>query len=205
MSIPRHELGFPPITPGLRIGLLGGSFDPPHTGHLHLTAAAFRLLALDRIVWLIAPRNPLKKHPPASVERRILRAQECVAHPRVWISDLETRIGSIYTATTVEFLGVRFPQAQFVWLMGADNLAELDRWYHWQSIVCNVPIAVVPRNQHRASAMRCRAARSLNHFRLKAAQARELSKFNPPVWTFLESPLCNISSTAIRSQGQWKD
>lgn len=205
MNIPRHELGFPTITPGLRIGLLGGSFDPPHAGHLHLTASAFRLLALDRVIWLIAPQNPLKKRTPASVERRTLRAREFVAHPRVWISNLETRIGSTHTATTIKFLGGRFPQAQFVWLMGADNLEELDRWHRWQSIICDVPIAVFPRNQHRASTMSCRIARLLNRSRLKAAQARELPEFNPPVWTFLEWPLCNISSTTIRSQGQWKN
>jgi nicotinate-nucleotide adenylyltransferase len=110
--------------PGLRIGLLGGSFDPPHEGHAHITRWALRSLGLDRVWWLVSPGNPLKPKGPADLARRIAAARALMRDPRVVVTDVEARLGARYTADTLVALSARFPQARFVWLMGADNLAR---------------------------------------------------------------------------------
>ena len=196
-----HRL--PPIVRGLRIGLLGGSFDPPHMGHVHLSHWAFRTLNLDRIVWLISPRNPLKFFSPAPLTSRLHQALKLVHHPHIWVSDMESKIGSTHTATTIQFLTTKFPQAKFCWLMGSDNWVELHRWHQWKTITRLVPMAVFPRNHDRASAINCQAARLLKYDRLKATNSRQLMEFTPPIWTLLNFPLCDYSSTAIRNRGEW--
>lgn len=204
LGLVHHHLGLPPIVPGLRIGLLGGSFDPPHMGHVHLSHWAFRILKLDRIVWLISPQNPLKSSSPASLPRRLHQALELAKHPHIWVSDIERQIGSIYTVATIQFLTTKFPQAKFCWLMGSDNWVELHRWHQWKTIARLVPIAVFPRNHDRASAINCHSARLLHRARLKAANSCQLMEYTPPIWTLLNFPLCDYSSTTIRNRGEWR-
>jgi nicotinate-nucleotide adenylyltransferase len=133
-----------PLAPGLRIGLLGGSFDPAHEGHLYVSEVARRTLKLDQVWWLVSPGNPLKREPDP-FEVRLTRAR-LVAHPPfIHVTGIERQLGTRYTADTVRALKVRFPHVQFIWLMGSDNLVQFARWRRWQQIAASIPIAVVRR------------------------------------------------------------
>jgi nicotinate-nucleotide adenylyltransferase len=130
----------------MRIGLLGGSFNPPHGGHALATRLALKRLALDRVWWLVTPGNPLKSQAGlAAVEARVMAARRLAAGPRVAVTDIETEIGSRYTYDTLAWLTRRAPQIRFVWIMGADNLRQFHLWRHWRRIAELVPIAVVDR------------------------------------------------------------
>ena len=123
---------------GARIGLLGGSFDPPHAGHLHLSHEALKRFGLDAVVWLVSPGNPLKRHAPAPLAERLKAARDMVDHPRIHVSDIEARMGTRYTAETLAGVRARWPGARFCWLMGADNLAQFHRWDNWRGIMTEV-------------------------------------------------------------------
>lgn len=119
--------GFPNARPGMCIGLLGGSFDPPHAGHVHITREALKRFGLDAVWWLVSPGNPLKTRGPAPLDRRMAAARAIMRHPRVEVTDIEARLGTRYTAETLAALFARYPGVRFVWLMGADNLASFHR------------------------------------------------------------------------------
>ena len=127
------------------IGLLGGSFDPAHGGHAHITREAIKRLGLDRVWWLVTPGNPLKVRQPAPMADRLARARAVMGDPRVVITDLEARLGTRYTAETIERLQAIYPGVQFVWLMGADNLVQFHHWERWRDILRAVPVAVLAR------------------------------------------------------------
>ena len=203
-AVSRHSLGLPPLVPGLRIGLLGGSFDPPHEGHVQVTEWAFRRLALNQVWWLVAARNPLKDRLPAGVRRRIQAARECVTDPRITVTDLEIRIGSVHTAVTLEFLKKKYPLVRFVWLMGSDNLEGFRNWHRWRDIVQSMPVAVFPRPGHRVSAI-CHTEEIWGRHRVSPERSHELAGISPPAWTLLSMPLCGRSSTAIRFRGGWNE
>ncbi|HEX4178383.1 MAG TPA: nicotinate (nicotinamide) nucleotide adenylyltransferase [Rhizomicrobium sp.] len=134
-----------PVGDGLRIGLLGGSFDPAHDGHLYVSDIARKALKLDYVWWLVSPGNPLKPEPGA-LAGRLARARAAAAHhPFIRVSDIEQRLGTRYTVDTVRALQRRFPHTRFTWLMGSDNLEQFARWRRWQEIACAIPIAVVRR------------------------------------------------------------
>ncbi|HHS94601.1 MAG TPA: nicotinate-nicotinamide nucleotide adenylyltransferase, partial [Rhodobacterales bacterium] len=128
----RHELPYAP--PGARVGLLGGSFVPAHEGHAHITREALKRFGLDRVWWLVSPGNPLKAHGPAPLPKRMARARAVMRDPRVTITDIEARLGTRYTAQTLERLFALYPQLRFTWLMGADNLAGFHHWERWEEI-----------------------------------------------------------------------
>lgn len=196
--------GFPVATAGMRIGLLGGSFDPAHDGHAHLTREALKRLGLDRVWWLVSPGNPLKHDAPAPIEARMARAREVMHDPRVIITDIEARFGTRFTAETLERLKKHYPSVRFVWLMGADNLAQFHRWQRWEWIMWNVPIAVFARPGLRLMARGARAAEEYAPFRLRPDQAKLLADRRPPAWIFLDMPMSNQSSTRIRDRGEWR-
>ncbi len=196
--------GWPVARAGERIGLLGGSFDPPHAGHVRLTQEALRRLGLARIWWLVSPGNPLKARPAAPLDRRIAAARRLLAdHPRVIVTDVEARLGTRFTADTLARLARAYPGVRFVWLMGADNLAGFHRWQRWTDIVAGVPIAVLARPGSGLKALGSRAARRFAGARLPAAAARRLGRARPPAWTYLTMPLSPLSSTALRNRGVW--
>ncbi len=186
------------------VGLLGGSFDPPHEGHAHITREALKRFELDQVWWLVSPGNPLKQHGPAPIDQRITAAQSLIEHPKVKISDFEYRLGSNFTAETVQHLKRLYPRVHFVWLMGADNLAQFHKWQNWQAIVENVPIAVIARAGQRVGARRSVMARMYRQFRLTGSKARLLGKHSAPAWAYQNVPLVNLSSTAIRASGKWQ-
>lgn len=196
--------GYPKAEPGLVVGLLGGSFDPAHAGHAHLTREALKRLGLDRVWWLVSPGNPLKPSPPAPLGERVARARAVIDHPRVVVSDLEARIGTRYTAETLKRLMALYPGVRFVWLMGADNLAQFHRWQKWEWIMTHVPIAVLARPGTRLAARGARAADEYARFRIPAEAARLLPMMHAPAWCFMDMPLNDLSSSAIRARGEWR-
>jgi nicotinate-nucleotide adenylyltransferase len=194
----------PVAVPGMTIGLLGGSFDPPHEGHLHISEVALRRIGLDRVWWLVSPGNPLKQRGPADIGRRISAARALIdGRPEIEVTDLETRLGTRYTADTLRALLRRYPGVRFVWLMGADNLVEFHRWNRWVEIFTTVPIAVLARPGHQVRAGLSIAAARFADYRLDARRATALPWRSAPCWTLLSHPMRTQSSTAIRAAGKW--
>ncbi len=196
--------GFPIVSPGLKIGLLGGSFDPPHAGHVHITRQALRRFGLDRIWWLVSPGNPLKTEGPAPLERRMSAARAIMQHPRVEVTDIETHLGTRYTADTIRRLRMVYPQVRFTWLMGADNLAHFHLWQEWDWIVQNVPIGITSRPGEHVQAGHAKMAEKYARYRIPTPAAQILPLQRAPAWCLLDGPVVDISSTEIRASGQWK-
>lgn len=195
--------GVPFARAGQVVGLLGGSFDPAHEGHVRITIAALARFGLDRVWWLVSPGNPLKAHGPAPLDRRIARARAVMRHPRVHVTDIEERLGTRYTAQTIAALQARYPGVRFVWLMGADNLAQFHRWQDWQGIMARVPVGVLARPGDRISARMSKAARVFREDRLIGRAGQRLGRADPPAWAFANLPMSESSSSAIRNSGDW--
>jgi nicotinate-nucleotide adenylyltransferase len=188
------------LAPGLRVGLYGGSFNPAHEGHAHVAATARRRLALDRVIWLVSPQNPLKAAGAGSIERRIDDARRHARGPRMVISDAERWLGSRYTIDTVRALKARFPSVRFVWIMGADNLAGFHRWRGWIQIMGELPVAVIARPGDALKSRFSPAARRFAGARVAERSARALADLPPPAWLYLTAPLNPASSTALRAR-----
>ena len=193
----------PYVAPGMTVGLLGGSFDPPHEGHVQISRAAMKRFGLDQLWWLVSPGNPLKDHAPASLARRMAAANARMQHPRVQISDIEARLGTRYTAQTLRHLRRLYPQVRFVWLMGADNLAHFHRWKDWRQILETVPVGILARPGERISARLSPAARLYAPNRLRAGQSQALARASAPAWCFINVPMNKASSSQIRAAGEW--
>lgn len=184
-----------------RIGLFGGSFNPPHEGHAAVIRTALTRLRLDRVWVLVTPGNPLKDASLLpSFEERAAALSRLVGDRRVDISNLEAQAGLRYSRDTVRYLVKRCPAVCFVWIMGADNLANFHRWQDWQRIAESVPIAVIDRPGASFAPLSSPAARTLAAFRWKEARAGALVKAQPPAWTFLHARRMPQSSTALRAQ-----
>lgn len=195
---------YPFLRPGQTVGLLGGSFDPPHQGHVQISLAALKRFDLDQLWWLVTPGNPLKENPPASMARRMGAARAMMDHPRVRISDIEARLGTRYTAMTIARLQALYPGVDFVWLMGADNLGQFHLWQDWQEILARVPVGVLARPGQRISARMSRAARIYREYRLSARASDLLGRAEPPCWCFVNLPMTDLSSSEIRARGDWR-
>jgi nicotinate-nucleotide adenylyltransferase len=195
--------GWPVAMPGMVVGLLGGSFDPAHVGHVHITREALKRFGLDRVWWLVSPGNPLKPRPPAPLADRMARARAMMRHPRVSVTDLESRLGTRATFDTLSALRRRYPGVCFVWLMGADNLAQFHRWGRWREIMGTVPVGVLARpgtGEERLSP----AARAYAGARLRDGDAGVLGRQAAPAWCFVTLPMVDVSSSAIRARGGWR-
>ena len=192
----------PPLAfAGERIGLLGGSFNPPHAGHLHISRLALRRLGLSRVWWIVSPGNPLKSHRELKpFAERLAAARELARDPRIVVTDFEADLPTPYTAATIGFLKRRFPATRFVWLMGADSLPAFHRWRQWREIFSNVPIAVLDRPGVHLCGLAARVARAYGARRLPEGRAASLSECRPPCWTVLTGPLSPVSSTALRAR-----
>ena len=187
----------------MRIGLLGGSFNPPHEGHALITRLALRRLALDRVWWLVTPGNPLKSLTglPA-LNARIEAARRLDVGPRVVITDLEAQIGSRFTYDTLLWLRQRAPEVHFVWIMGADNLRQFHLWRDWRRIAELVPIAVVDRPGSTLKALSSPAGAALLPWRVPERDATRFATVRPPALLFLHGPRSRLSSTALRGEGK---
>ncbi|MEM8728791.1 MAG: nicotinate-nucleotide adenylyltransferase [Pseudomonadota bacterium] len=196
--------GYPFLRPGLSVGLLGGSFDPPHAGHVHITREALRAFGLDRAWWLVSPGNPLKTRGPAPFAARLTAARAIMQHPRVTVTDIECQLGTRYTAETLGALAELYVGVRFVWLMGADNLASFHRWRDWRYIMENFPVGVLARPGDRISACMSPAAKLYASSRLSARDSHLLARADPPTWCFVNVPMVDLSSSAIRARGDWQ-
>lgn len=196
--------GFPTARAGLRVGLFGGSFDPPHAGHVHAALWALRAFGLDRVWWLVSPGNPLKADAPADLARRLAAARAIMRHPRVAVTDLEARLGTRYTAETLGALRARYPGVRFVWLMGSDNLAGFHRWDRWETILATTPVGVLARPGTQVAAGLAPAARRFTRCRLPAAAARALPFAAPPAWCLVTGRMVDLSSSGLRAAGLWR-
>lgn len=198
------KFSYPFARSGQSIGLLGGSFDPAHAGHAHITREALKRFGLDRLWWMVSPGNPLKDRGPAPIEQRMKRAQIVMDHPRVEVTDIERHLGTRYTAQTLQALQVRYRGVRFVWLMGADNLAEFHLWQDWRWIMENVAIGVLARPRDCISARMSPAARQFRAKSITGRHSHMLSRLEAPAWCFVNVPMINQSSTAIRAGGGWR-
>lgn len=191
---------------GMRIGLLGGSFNPPHAAHRAISLFAIKRLRLDRVWWLLSPGNPLKEHDGLRTLAERARAARVVADdPRIDVSCLEAVIGTRYTVDTVTHLRHRVHGVRFVWIMGADNLAQFHRWKDWRRIAAEVPIAVIDRPPQSFRALAAPAAQALARYRLPENRAQGLPDQRPPAWVFLTGMKLSLSSTVLRNpDGSWR-
>jgi nicotinate-nucleotide adenylyltransferase len=200
-AVPMRQ-GFPPATRGMVVGLLGGSFDPAHEGHAHITREALARMGLDQVWWLVTPGNPLKARQPAPMADRLAQAKAVMDHPRVKITELETYLGTTTTADTIDRLRAIYPQVRFVWLMGADNLVQFHRWGRWRDILRSVPVGVLARP---GSGVAARLSVAAQAFRVHQVERGEgLGARRAPAWCFVNLPMHAASSSAIRAQGKWR-
>ncbi|QXX74937.1 Nicotinate-nucleotide adenylyltransferase [Methylovirgula sp. HY1] len=192
----------PHFEAGLKIGLFGGSFNPPHEGHRAASLLALRRLGLDWVWWLVSPGNPLKDtHLLPPLATRIAAARALAQHPRIVVSGIEATIGTRYTYETIAYLTQRCPGVHFVWIMGADNLAGFHRWKRWRDIATLVPIAVVDRPGSTWSAIHSPAGALLSRYRFEESSGRAFALARPPAFIFLHGPRSPLSSTALRAKG----
>jgi nicotinate-nucleotide adenylyltransferase len=190
----------PPHAPGMRVGLFGGTFDPPHQAHLGAALLALKRLKLDRVWWLVTPGNPLKNtRGLAPLPKRIAAARTLTHHPRIDVTGLEAVIKTRYTYDTISWLLARCPGVRFVWIMGADNLRSFHRWQKWRKIADRVPIVVVDRLGPSLYAAASPAGNALSRVRIPEHAASTLPDRKPPVWAFLHGLKSPLSSTALRA------
>jgi nicotinate-nucleotide adenylyltransferase len=194
-----HVPRLPSFGPRMRVGLLGGSFNPPHEGHALITRLALRRLALDRVWWLVTPGNPLKSLTGlAALKARMEAARRLDVGPKVVVSDIEAQIGSRYTYDTLLWLRRRAPGVHFVWIMGADNLRQFHLWRHWRLIADLMPIVVVDRPGSTLKAISSQAGIALASWRVPERDATRFATMRPPALLFLHGPRSGLSSTALR-------
>jgi nicotinate-nucleotide adenylyltransferase len=184
----------------MRIGVLGGSFDPPHEGHRRVSLEALHKLALDQVWWLVSPHNPMKPHAPShDLARRAAAARKLARDPRIKVTAVEATLGTTYTAETLARLLPKLPGVTVVWMMGADNLRQFNRWRGWRRIAEMVPIAVFNRPGEALPALSSPAARAMARSRIRPGEAANLAGMAPPAWVFLPKPHIPLSSTALRA------
>lgn len=184
---------------GLRIGLLGGSFNPAHDGHRHISLVALRRLGLNEVWWLVAPLNPLKSAADMyPYEQRLAEARRIADHPRIRVTDIERRLGTAYSFDTIKALMARAPGVHFLWLMGADNLAQFGHWHRWTDIVARVPLAILDRPRYSLKALTSKMAVRYKRYRLADGDLKSLAAMSPPAWAFLSLRRHSLSATRLR-------
>lgn len=182
---------------------MGGSFNPAHDGHRHVSIEALKRLKLDEVWWLVAEQNPLKPvKGMAPFAKRLKAAAAFANHPRIRVLDLETQLGTRYTRDTVKALHALFPRTHFIWLMGADNLAQIRHWEHWREIFATLPVAVLARPGYCREALAELAAKRFAHARLGPSVARGLARMKPPAWAFLWAKYDSSSASELRIKGK---
>lgn len=188
-----------PIPDGARIGLLGGSFNPAHDGHVYASEIALKQLQLDYVWWLVSPQNPLKpKEGMAGLQRRLADARKTARNPRIVVADIESALGTQYTADTIAQLQRHFPKVRFVWLMGSDNMVQIPRWQRWRGIFRALPVAVIAREGTVIRARMGTAARTFGGAFRRAGP--HFAETPPPAWTWLDGRRNRLSATGIRAR-----
>ncbi len=194
----RPAAHLPPTSTRARIGLFGGSFDPPHPGHLHVAETAMRRLNLDQVWWFPTPGNPLKEA-PGDYQARLGAVRILTENNRGFqVSDIEHRLNLRYTIDLVSLLRKHCPHARLTWIMGGDSLMTFHYWKDWQQLAHLVPVAVVARPGFELAARVSPFAKTFRQNRLPDRAARILPGHDTPAWIYLPAPLNPLSSTAIR-------
>ena len=183
-----------------RIGLLGGSFDPPHIGHLFVSKEAKKLLNLDEIWWLVTPHNPLKIKKPASYENRIINCKNIVKNHPIKIKEYEKLINSGYSYRTIKYLKKRYKNFKFFWLMGSDNLIYFHKWQDWKKIFNEVFVVVFKRHGYNSNALNSIAKKTFQNYSLNPSQIKYEDFKALPSWVFLQNKEVKISSSEIREK-----
>jgi nicotinate-nucleotide adenylyltransferase len=200
-----ERIPFPIALPGMRIGLFGGTFNPPHDAHRAASLLALKRLGLDRIWWLVTPGNPLKENRALpTLANRIGESRKFASHPAIEVTGIEAALHTRFTCDTVKKLQTRFPLVRFVFIMGADNLAAFHRWKNWRALARMIPIVVVDRPDYDLSALAAPAAASLARARIDESDAALLPQLPPPAWVFLHGLKSELSSTALRAAAKTK-
>lgn len=190
---------------GMQVGLFGGSFNPPHSGHSLVVEIAMRRLQLDQLWWMVTPGNPLKStRDLAPLAKRIEMSEQVAKDPRIKVTAFEASHNVRYTADTLALIKARNPGVDFVWIMGADNLRDFHRWQRWRQIVMTFPIAVIDRPGATLSFLSSVVAKTFDHARVDEGDAPRLARMKAPAWTFIHGPRSLLSSTALRN-GTAKD
>lgn len=184
------------------IGLLGGSFNPAHGGHAHISEQALKRLQLDAVWWLVSPQNPLKSSDEmASYSKRVASAKQQIAkNSSISICEIEQENGLQYTADTIEALLIKYPQHSFIWLMGSDNLAQFHKWHKWRNILETIPICIMDRAPHSHGALRSPAALAYAKYRISETHSAQLADATLPAWTYLFIPRYRQSATSLRNK-----
>ena len=190
------------VSPNQKIGILGGSFNPAHEGHLSISKIALQRLNLDVVWWIISPRNPLKKYDILyDFEERVSSAEKVIDTNHISISKLEKNAQIKYTIGTVEYLNTRYVGTKFVWIMGADNLKDFHRWREWDKLALTVPIAIIDRPSSSLDVTSSLFANKYRKYRVDEADAQNLADKKKPAWVFLHSKLNDQSSSQLRNSG----
>ena len=196
-------LKMPHVESGMVVGLFGGSFNPPHDGHVLVADIALRRLGLDQLWWMVTPGNPLKsRNQLAPLAERIALSEAIADDPRIKVTAFEQRLGQSYTARTLEKIREKNRAIRFVWIMGADNLKGFHHWQDWRKIACTFPIAVIDRPGATLSYLSSKMAQAFSHARIDEDHARALAFRKAPAWTFIHGPRSPLSSTALRGKSE---
>lgn len=199
--VARRYLVMPHVEQGMVVGLFGGSFNPPHEGHLLVAEIALRRLGLDQLWWMVTPGNPLKSRSElAPLADRIAMSEHLIQDPRIKVTAFEKALDSPYTANTLEHVRARNPAIHFVWIMGADSLKTFHHWQEWRTIASTFPIAVIDRPGSTLSFLSSRMTRTFDYARIDEDDAGTLWRRKAPAWTFIHGPRSALSSTSLRAR-----
>lgn len=199
-DIPTRYLRMPHVEKGMAIGLFGGSFNPPHAGHLLVAEIALRRLKLDQLWWMVTPGNPLKNaHELRPLADRLALSENLAEDPKIKVTAFEASYSVRYTADTLALVKARNPGVDFVWIMGADSLRDFHRWQRWQAIALTFPIAVIDRPGATLSFLSSLMAKTFDYARQDEDDAALLARMKAPAWTFIHGPRSSLSSSAIRA------
>jgi len=199
IPVAERYLRMPHVERDMIVGLFGGSFNPPHEGHALVVDIALRRLGLDQLWWMVTPGNPLKNRSGlAPLAERLALSERFADDPRIKVTAFESRLGTSFTARTLDRVKARNPLVHFIWIMGADNLQNFHQWQRWRHIATTFPIAVVDRPGSTLSYLSSRMARTFDYARVDETDAQTLWRRKAPAWTFLHGPRSTLSSTALR-------
>ena len=182
------------------VGLLGGSFDPPHKGHLYISLEAKKILKLDEIWWLVTPQNPLKISKPTTYKDRIKNCCEITKGHPVKITEIEKKIDSIFSYQSISYIQNHYKNIKFFWLMGADNLINFHRWQQWRKIFNDISIVVFKRHGYNNKALNSKTTKTFSQFQVVANPIEQIYFSQLPSWTWIDNREIKISSSEIRKQ-----
>ena len=182
------------------VGLLGGSFDPPHRGHIYISLEAKKILSLDQLWWLVTPQNPLKIRRPATYEERLLNCNNFVKNHPIIVKEIEKKINSKYSYYTIKYLLHHYSNIKFYWLMGADNLVNFHQWQNWKQFFNQISIVIFKRYNYNSAALKSIASQTFANFQIESKQLSHMKFISLPSWVFVQNKEIKISSTEIRKQ-----